>query len=199
MTRTFVAAITAGGIQQQVRSHAIVGVAIMVAAAAQWPAPSSQPATAPSAAEQPVQSEGGAMVTMTGCLSAADPGAGSTAGRSPGFVLTDVTDLGPQASAADASGVATANAQSTAGTSAHATRPAERYLLMAAGAGLDLSRHANARVKVTGTVNERTAAGAGARDDRRGAPTSSQPGGAGAQHALPTLTVHSITAAEGRC
>jgi hypothetical protein len=54
-------------------------------------------------------------------------------------------------------------------------------------------------VQVTGTVGERTADTAGARDDSRGAPTSSQPGGAGAQHALPTLTVHSITKAEGRC
>lgn len=180
-------------------SHAIVGLAIAVAAAAQWPAPSSQPATAPPAAEQPIQSEGGALVTLTGCLSAADPGAGSTAGRAPGFVLADVIDLGTQAQATDPTSVASANAQSTTGTSARATRPAERYLLVAAGTAVDLSKHATGRVKVTGTVNERTPVSAGARDDSRGAPTSSQPGGAGAQHAVSTLTVHSISPAEGSC
>ena len=116
-----------------------------------------------------------------------------------GFVLTDVTDLGPQAKATDASGVAAATAESTAGTSPRAARPAERYLLVAADRSLDLAKHANARVKITGTLNERPSAGAGARDDSRGAPTSSQPGGAGAQHVLSTLTVHSITAAEGGC
>ena len=74
-------------------SHAIVGLAIAVAAVAQWPAPSSQPATAPPAAEQPVRSAGGTTVTLSGCLSAADPGGATTAGRTAGFVLTDVTDL----------------------------------------------------------------------------------------------------------
>jgi hypothetical protein len=45
-------------------SHAVVGLAIAAAAVAQWPAPSSQPATAPPAAEQPVTSaEGGTVVT----------------------------------------------------------------------------------------------------------------------------------------
>jgi hypothetical protein len=179
-------------------THAVVILAITGAAAAQWPAPSSQPATAPPAAEPPGRSEGGATVTLSGCLSAADPGGATTAGR-PGFVLTDVTDLGPQAKATDSSGVAAATAHSTAGATRAATRPAERYLLVAADTGLNLSKHANARVKVTGTVNERTSTSAGARDDSRGAPTSSQPGGAGAQHALSTLTVHSITPAEGTC
>jgi hypothetical protein len=174
-------------------------VLLFSASAVQWPAPSSQPATAPPAAEQPVRSAGGTTVTLSGCLRAADPGGASTAGRTPGFVLTDVTDLGPQVKATDASGVAAATAQSTAGTGPHASRPAERYVLVATGTGLDLSAHANARVKVTGTVNERTAPSAGARDDSRGAPTSSQPGGAGAQHALSTLTVHSVTPAEGTC
>ena len=169
------------------------------AASSQWPAPSSQPATAPPAAEQPVRSAGGTTVTLSGCLSAADPGGATAAGRTPGFVLTDVTDLGPQAKANDASGVAAATAQSTAGTNPRTARPAERYLLVATDSGLDLSKHANSRVKVTGTVNERTSVGAGARDDSRGAPTSSQPGGAGAQHTLSTLTVHSITRAEGTC
>lgn len=205
MTRTRVTAMIMSGIQPQpersmtLASHAIVGLAIAVAAAAQWPAPSSQPATAPPAAEQPLQSEGGAVVTLTGCLSTTDPGAGSTAGRGPGFVLADVTDLGPKAQATDATSVATANAQSTSGSSARDTRPAERYLLVATATGLELSKHANGRVKVTGTVNERTPATAGAIDDSRGAPTSSQPGGAGAQHALSTLTVHSISPAEGSC
>ena len=177
-------------------SHALVSMTIAVAAA-QWPAPSSQPATAPPAADQPVQSAGGTTVTLSGCLSAADPG--TTAGRTPGFVLTDVTDLGPRAKATDASGVAAATAESTAGTSPRAPRPSDRYLLVAADNSLDLAKHANARVKITGTVNERTSPGAGARDDSHGAPTSSQPGGAGAQHALSTLTVHSVTAAEGGC
>jgi hypothetical protein len=180
-------------------THAVVLLAISGAAAAQWPAPSSQPATAPPAAEQPVRSEGGATVTLSGCLSAADPGGATTVARPPGFVLTDVTDLGPQARATDSSGVAAATAHSTSGASPRATRPAERYLLVAADTGLNLSKHANARVKVTGTVNERTSTSAGARDDSRGAPTSSQPGGAGAQHGLSTLTVHSITPAEGTC
>jgi hypothetical protein len=181
-------------------SHAIVGLAIAVAAATtQWPAPSSQPATAPPAAEQPVQSaEGGAVVTLTGCIRPTDPGAATTGPRATTYVLSDVTDLGSRVQATDPTSVTTANATSTAGDTTR-TRPAERYALIARDTGIDLSRHVSGRVQVTGTVGKRTADTAGARDDSRGAPTSSQPGGAGAQHTLPTLTVHSITTAEGRC
>jgi hypothetical protein len=179
-------------------SH-VLAISFMALTAVQWPAPSSQPATAPPAAEQPVESaEGGAVVTLTGCIGAADPGAATTGARAAGFVLSDVTDLGPRVQATDPTSVTTANATSTTG-SATRTRPAERYALVARDTGLDLSKHTSGRVKVTGSVGERTPASAGARDDSRGAPTSSQPGGAGAQHALPTLTVHSISPVEGTC
>ena len=97
---------------------------------------------------------------------------------------------------ADESREARGIAKAAESAKASATDSAET---LATATGLELSKHANGRVKVTGTVNERTPATAGARDDSRGAPTSSQPGGAGAQHALSTLTVHSISPAEGSC